>query len=39
MVKEALSAHQPEGEVVGSPAEEEEARAVVQARTGTGTPD
>lgn len=39
VVEEALTAHQPEGEIVSGPAQEEEASAVVQTRTGTWAPD
>lgn len=39
VMQEALTAHQPEGEIVGGPAQEQEARAVVQTRTGARTPD
>lgn len=39
MVEEALTAHQPEGEVVSSPAQEQESGAVIQARAGSRTPD
>lgn len=39
VVQETLAAHQPEGEVVGSPAQEQKPGAVVQTRAGTRAPD
>lgn len=39
VVKEALATHKPEWEVVCRPAQEQEARAIVQTRAGAGTPD
>ena len=38
-MQEALATHQPEGEVVRSPAQEQETGAVVQTRTRTGAPN
>jgi hypothetical protein len=39
VVQETLATHEPEGEVVGGPAEEKEARAIVQAGAGARTPN
>jgi hypothetical protein len=39
VMQEALATHQPEGEVVRSPAQEQEPGAVVQTRAGTRAPN
>jgi hypothetical protein len=39
MVEETLATHQPEGEVVGSPAKEQEGSAVVKTRTSAMAPN
>lgn len=39
VVQETLAAHEPEGEEVGGPAQEEESGTVVQTRAGAGAPD
>lgn len=39
VVQETLTAHQPEGEIVGSPAQEQEPSAVVQTGTSARTPN
>lgn len=38
-MEETLTAHEPEGEVVGRPADEEEARAVVDTGASARSPD